>query len=128
MITMEAYYFEVCPRVQLQHKCRPFFVGLFEVHMTSSLRKEESCLIMRNGSLNIADVLWETIFLTYFSYSAFISKRNSLFYQEMRINSANDYKYWHEVVGHIFFDHYQIYRNSSRKYQNFHDQSLKTII
>lgn len=57
IISLQAYY---APEFNSKIIASHILSDVFEVHVTSSLRKEKSCLVLRNRSLNIDDVLCES--------------------------------------------------------------------
>lgn len=109
MITMEAYYAPVfSSNIIASHLLSDFF----EVHMISSLRKEKSCLLLRKGSFNIGDVLWETKCLNgIYHIQPSAVQSTDLSASKVRTNSVNDYKQWHDALGHISSDCYQTLSN-----------------
>lgn len=56
-ITMEAYYTpDFINSIIATHIISDFF----EVHMTSFMYKDNSCLIFKKGSITVNDIVWET--------------------------------------------------------------------
>lgn len=106
-ITMEAYF---APDFSSNIIASHLLSDHFEVHMTSSLRNEQSCLLFKKGSLSLEDIVWET------------KCKNGLYpVQESNIDmtelsvSANkqeiEYRHWHDIDGHISCDRYQTLSN-----------------
>lgn len=102
--------------------CAPYFSSnitasqilwdCFEVQMNYSLQREKLCLLLRKGSLNIANVFWETKCVKgiYLIQPSSV-KATALWAWKLRTESASEDKNWNDVLGHISSDSYRTLSN-----------------
>lgn len=107
VITLEAFY---APDFSSNIIASHILSEHFEVIMSSTLRPYKSCILMKKGILNTEDIVWETKSKNglYVIPSSALRVQSALIISKVQPKGLEEYQTWHNVVGHISSERYQL--------------------